>query len=168
MKGLFPREDFDSVYLIPYETYQKNGIRGVIFDIDNTLAEHGAPAGKKIKALFERLRRLGMKTCLLSNNGRERVESFAREVDSPFIEKAGKPATASYRRALSILDLSPRQVLSVGDQIFTDVWGSNRAGIYSILVKPVHPREELQIRAKRQLEKAVIYLYEKRKRKRND
>ena len=53
--------------------------------------------------------------------------------------------------------------LFVGDQIFTDVYGANLAGIYSILVKPIHPKEEIQIVLKRYLEKIVLYFYKRRK-----
>ena len=49
----------------------------------------------------------------------------------------------------------------VGDQLFTDVYGANRAGIYSILVRPMDPREEIQIVLKRYLEKPVLYFYKK-------
>ena len=51
--------------------------------------------------------------------------------------------------------------LFVGDQLFTDVWGAKRAGIYSILVKPLHPKEEIQIVLKRYLEKIVLSEYKK-------
>ena len=55
--------------------------------------------------------------------------------------------------------------LFVGDQLFTDVWGAKKVGIYSILVKPIHPKEEIQIVLKRYLEKIVLYFYLKEKRK---
>ena len=51
----------------------------------------------------------------------------------------------------------------VGDQLFTDVWGAKRSGIRSILVKPIHPKEEIQIIFKRQLEKIVLHFYYRRK-----
>ena len=51
--------------------------------------------------------------------------------------------------------------LFVGDQLFTDVWGAKRSGIYSILVKPIHPKEEIQIVLKRYLERIVLYFYRK-------
>ena len=49
----------------------------------------------------------------------------------------------------------------VGDQLFTDVWGAKRAGIPNILVKPIHPKEEIQIVLKRFLERLVLRSYEK-------
>ena len=53
----------------------------------------------------------------------------------------------------------------VGDQLFTDVYGANRAGIYSILVKPMNPKEEIQIVLKRYLEKPVLYFYKRQYRR---
>lgn len=73
LEQFYPREWLNSTYEIPWEQWQKKGIRGVIFDIDNTLVEHGAPADKRAVELFERLRGLGIKTCLLSNNKEPRV-----------------------------------------------------------------------------------------------
>lgn len=74
----FIRKEYrDSAYDIPYEEFHRQGIRGVIFDIDNTLVPHGAPADDRALQLFARLREMGMKTCLLSNNKEPRVASFA-------------------------------------------------------------------------------------------
>ena len=71
----YPKEWVSSTYGIDWESWQKKGIRGVIFDIDNTLVPHGAPADGRARALFARLRELGMETCLLSNNKEPRVAS---------------------------------------------------------------------------------------------
>ena len=49
----------------------------------------------------------------------------------------------------------------MGDQLFTDIYGAKRAGIRTILVKPIHPKEEIQIVLKRYLEKIVLYFYQK-------
>ena len=56
-------------------------------------------------------------------------------------------------------------VFFVGDQIFTDVYGANRAGIHTILVKPIHPKEEIQIVLKRYLEKIVLFFYTRKRKK---
>ena len=53
----------------------------------------------------------------------------------------------------------------VGDQLFTDVYGANRVGLYSFLVKPIHPKEEIQIVLKRYLEKIVLHFYKKSKKR---
>jgi HAD superfamily phosphatase (TIGR01668 family) len=153
----------DSVYDIPWEDWYRRGIRGVIFDIDNTLVPHDAPADERAMALFERFRKLGMKTCLLSNNKEPRVAAFAEKVGgTDYIYKAHKPATKNYYKAMERMGTTAQTTLFVGDQLFTDVWGANLAGIYGILVKPIDPKEEIQIILKRYPEKLVLYFYEKR------
>ena len=95
--AFYPREYVDSAYDIPYEEFYGRGIRGVIFDIDNTLVPHGAPADTRAVALFERLRGMGMETCLMSNNKEPRVTSFAAQVASRYLFKAGKPRIKGYK-----------------------------------------------------------------------
>lgn len=161
LERFFPREWIDSTYQIPWEAWYESGIRGVIFDIDNTLVPHGAPADQRALALFEELHGMGMKTCLLSNNKEPRVASFAAQVASPYISKAGKPSVKNYRKAMDWMETTAQDTLFVGDQLFTDVYGANRAGIYGILVKPINPREEIQIVLKRYLEAVVLYFYKR-------
>ena len=133
----FPDEYMASTYVISFEKLFEEGYRGVIFDIDNTLVPHGAPADEKIIKLFEKIHALGMKTMLVSNNGEERVRPFAEQVNSGFISKAGKPRTGGYKKAMQVMNTDPKHTLFVGDQIFTDIWGANRAGMDTVLMEPV-------------------------------
>ena len=165
MERFFPAKEAESAYGIPYEQWYRQGIRGVIFDIDNTLEPHGAPASRQAVSLFARLKRMGMKTCLLSNNREPRVASFAAQVDSPYIFKAGKPSVKGYERAMEQMGTGRDTTVFVGDQLFTDIYGANRTGIASCLVKPIHPKEEIQIVLKRYLEAPVLYVYRRRRRK---
>ena len=112
----FPDRYVASTYVIDFEGLYKEGVRGLIFDIDNTLVPHGAPADERARALFKRLKSIGT------------------DRDS---------------------------TVFIGDQLFTDVWGAKRAGIPNILVKPIHPKEEIQIVLKRYLEKIVLHFYKK-------
>lgn len=159
LKTFYPSEIQDSTYVIPFEEWKKKGYKGIIFDIDNTLVPHGVAADERSIALFERLKSLGFSTMLLSNNKEPRVKSFAGQVGSSYIYKAGKPALKNYYKAMKEMGTEPATTLFVGDQLFTDVWGAKRAGIYSILVKPIHPKEEIQIVLKRYLEKVVLFFY---------
>lgn len=156
---LFPKEEYSSTYDIPFDRYYSDGVRGVIFDIDNTLVLHDEPADARSKELFIRLHNQGFKTCIVSNNGFERVKDFSDAVGSDYVENAGKPGTSGYSRALSIMDLSRANVIAVGDQILTDIWGANNAGIQSILVKPLGPEKYFHIVLKRIIEKPIIGLY---------
>ena len=67
----------------------------------------------------------------------------------------------NYNRAVEEMGLCKEEVLFVGDQLFTDVYGANRAGIYGILVKPINPKEEIQIVLKRYLEAVVLHFYKR-------
>ena len=165
LQGFYPKEYLDSAYEIPYEEFYKKGVRGVIFDIDNTLVPHGEPADKRAIALFEKLKKIGFKCCLLSNNQYERVSSFNEKVQVQFIENAHKPSRKNYQKAMELMETSIKDTVFVGDQLFTDVYGAKRTGIYNILVKPIHPKEEIQIVFKRKLEKIVLYFYEKEQKK---
>ena len=149
----------ESAYEIPYKKLYDNGIRGVIFDIDNTLVPHGAPADDKSIALFERLRKIGLESVLLSNNKEPRVKSFNDKVHSRYLYKAGKPGRTGYLRAMELMGTTAETTFFVGDQLFTDVWGAKRAGILTYLVKPIHPKEEIQIVLKRRLEWIVLFFY---------
>lgn len=157
----FPDEYLDSAYSIDYESLYEQGYRGLLFDIDNTLVPHGAPADDRAKALFARLKELGFKSCFLSNNQIERVSSFNEAVGERFIENAHKPSVKNYRKAMEMLGTDTSNTVFVGDQLFTDIYGAKRAGIRNILVKPIHPKEEIQIVLKRYLEKIVLYFYQK-------
>ncbi len=161
LKCFYPKEWVESTYAIPWEDWQRRGIRGVIFDIDNTLVEHGAPADERALKLFSRFHEMGIRTCLLSNNKEPRVAAFAKQVDSPYIYKAGKPGVKNYFRAMELMGTGRQTTLFVGDQLFTDVYGANRAGIYSILVRPIDPKEEIQIVLKRYPEAVVLHFYKR-------
>ena len=115
--------------------------------------------------LFERLRAIGFHTCLLSNNKEARVAPFAGQVGSDYIYKGRKPKRSGYRQAMRRMGTGERSTMFVGDQLFTDVYGARRTGIYSILVKPINPKEEIQIVLKRYLEKIVLWFYVRRQEK---
>ena len=162
LQCFYPDNEMDSAYNIDYEELYRRGYRGIIFDIDNTLVPHGAPADERAVELFERLRRIGFRTMLLSNNKEPRVKMFHDGVGSPYIFKAGKPGREGYRRAMEEMGTTPENTLFVGDQLFTDVWGAKRAGIVTYLTKPIHPKEEIQILLKRYLERIVLYFYHRK------
>ena len=157
----YPDLWLDSAYEIDYEKYYEMGYRGVLFDIDNTLVEHGAPATDRARELFERLRRIGFATCLISNNQKPRVAPFAEAVGSPYLENAHKPSVKGYEKACSLIGTTKEQTFFVGDQLFTDVYGAKRAGLHNILTKPIDPKEEIQIILKRLPERAVLRRFRK-------
>lgn len=159
LERFYPTATAVSSYEVDYEELYRKGIRGLIYDIDNTLVPHGAPADERAVALFARLHEMGFSTCLISNNQLPRVAPFAEAVNSYFVEDAHKPSRKNYRVAMERMHTDVNSTYFIGDQLFTDVYGANRTGIPSILVAPIHPKEEIQIVLKRYLEKIVLFFY---------
>ena len=163
----FPDRYVASTYVIDFEQLYEEGYRGLIFDIDNTLVPHGAPADKRATALFDRLKSIGFRCCLISNNQEPRVKMFNQDIGVDYVYNAHKPSTKNYVKAMEIMGTDKENSLFIGDQLFTDVWGAKRAGIRNILVKPIHPKEEIQIVLKRYLERVVLHFYKKNLKKGN-
>lgn len=160
LKKFYPGEYLESTYDVNFDLLFREGYRGIIFDVDNTLVPHGAPADDRACALFNHLKELGFSCMLLSNNKEPRVKQFSEGVGGvSYIFKAGKPRPDNYRKAMEQMGTAAENTVFVGDQLFTDVYGANLAGIRTILVKPIHPKEEIQIVLKRYLEKIVLFFY---------
>lgn len=166
LQMFYPTQYLDSVEQIAFDRLYQEGCRGVIFDIDNTLVPHGAPADRRSIALIKRLQKTGFRVMMLSNNKEPRVKPFCDTVGTPYLYKANKPFPGSYRKAMERMGTTEKTTLFIGDQLFTDIWGAKRTGIRTFLVRPIHPKEEIQIVLKRFLEKIVLYFYEKERGKR--
>lgn len=163
----YPDQCADSAYVIDYKTLYKKGYKGLLFDIDNTLVEHGADATQRAITLMKDLRQMGFKICLISNNGEERVKRFNKDIHADCIYKANKPFKKNYIKAVKIMGTSMKNTVFIGDQLFTDVYGAKRAGLKSYFVKPIGPEKEIQIIIKRFLERVVLYFYRKNEANRN-
>ena len=117
----------------------ERGIRLLLTDLDNTLVPYGVPLpDEKLKAWRDGLAEHGVTLFILSNNRHEsRPRIFAEALDVPYIGHAGKPKTASFFKAMERMKAAPEQTAIVGDQIFTDILGGSRAGVATILVRPI-------------------------------
>lgn len=165
MKVLQPERLALTTYDISFDALYEEGIRGIIFDIDNTLVLPDMPADERSCRLTAELISMGFKVCLVSNNREERIRPFAEALGVPFVAKALKPRNYGYLKAMEIMGTRPSETVSIGDQIFTDIWGANRLGIHTILTRPMTDNEEIQIRIKRLFEGPVISSYLKEQRK---
>ena len=92
------------------------------------------------------------------------MKMFNRDVNVHYIYDAHKPSVKNYEKAMKLMGTEKGNTIFIGDQLFTDVWGAKRTGIRNILVKPIHPKEEIQIVLKRQLERIVLYFYKRQRR----
>ena len=159
LKVFYPYEYVKSVFDIDYDKLFALGYRGVIFDIDNTLVHHGEDSTPEVDELFRQIHSTGLKTLLLSNNNTERIERFLMNIDSLYIPDADKPKVDNYYKAVDMLGLKLNEVVFVGDQLFTDIYGANKCGMANILVKFLQYETETKIGKKRTLEKYILKFY---------
>lgn len=163
MKNFYPDRYFNMKDNIPFQKYYDKGYRSIIFDIDNTLVPHNAPSNSEVVEFIDRLKHMGFSICLLSNNDKQRVSNFNRDLNVNYIYKAMKPFASGYKKAMNAMGTKPSNTIFVGDQIFTDIWGAKRLGIFSILLEPINSKEEFQIILKRIPEKIIKSSYRKQK-----
>lgn len=136
---LIPDHVFGSIYELSPEVLQSTGIRLVLCDLDNTLAPYEAAApSPALVAWKEELERSGVTLFVVSNSRKgRRCPDFCAALGVPYVRHAGKPGVKGFRAALEQTGISAGHALMVGDQIFTDILGANRAGIRSLLVRPM-------------------------------
>ena len=152
-----PKRTLDSVRSLDLDELCRMGIRGIIFDIDNTLESHRTPLpGKETNDLIARAREAGLTVCLISNGKRERVARFNEPLRLPAVGKAQKPRKKNLRRAMRLLGTTPAETALVGDQLFTDIYGGNRMGFYTVLVEPIEQIENKFFYIKRFFERQIL------------
>lgn len=159
LKMLCPRMIIESVPDIDVEALWAQGYRGIIFDLDNTLVSWRRwTLTPTVKAWIARAQATGFKMCILSNClFRRRVSRFARQAGIPAIPKAKKPRKRWFQQALELLGTEVGSTIVCGDQVFTDVLGGNRMGLFTILVLPVDRREFYVTILQRTAEKIVLF-----------
>lgn len=152
-----PKWHLKSVLEIDENFIKENHLRGFILDLDNTLSMHGSPAAEQgVTDWLEKMKAVGMKMTVVSNNTKKRVEPLARELGLDYISFGCKPLTVGISRALYRMHLPKKSVALVGDQIFTDILGGNLRGVPTILVEPFHLEDKVSFKLKRKLENIVF------------
>ena len=147
----------ENVYSLTDEFLSSNNIKGIIFDIDNTLV--GFTVKKpddQVMCFLNSLKQKGVKIAVASNNNRDRVSFFCEDLDIPFIWRACKPLPFSILKIAKIMNIKCKNIALVGDQVFTDVWGANFCGMTSVMVDIIDTKETLLFKIKRALEKPII------------
>ena len=169
IKLLMPDIWVSSVYSLSVDLLKELNIRGLIFDIDNTLVAYDAPKpDAEIKNLLEIFKAEGFKICFASNNSKKRVGLFNRELLFDAFPMAMKPLPFSIKKALKIFGLKPKETAIIGDQIFTDVLAGRLAGVKTIFVDYISAKESFFFKFKRMLERPVLAFYLKKKDKHPD
>lgn len=154
---LIPRIYADRLLDIPLAELREQNITAFIVDLDNTITDWNSNVvSDEIEEWFRSIQAQGFRVCILSNNGERRIKNVADKLGIPFIHRAAKPRRGAFYRAIYIMGVSAAQTAVIGDQIFTDILGGNRAGLFTILVRPLSGREFIGTKINRMLERLVI------------
>ena len=152
-----------SIYLINYEKLYDDGIRCLLFDLDNTCVPYVEKnPSKKLKDLFDRLKDMGFKVIIFSNASKKRLEPFKNGlvVDCSYLSK--KPSKIKFLKVLKMFSYDLSETAIIGDQLFTDIFGGNRVGIKTILVNPMSEEDMFFTKLFRMLEKSQFKKMSKR------
>ena len=160
---LYPRLYLESEKQITIQMLEQNNIKGLILDVDNTLIDFDKNMPEGIKEWANNMKENGIKLCIVSNsNHKEKVENTAKKIEVPYIFFAKKPCIKGLNKAKKIMNLTNEAIAVVGDQIFTDVIGANRAKMFPILVKPINEKDIWITKFKRPIENKIIQRYLKK------
>lgn len=155
----FPKAYAPDVFSIDYEKLYSLGYRGILFDVDNTLVPHNADANEQVEELFCKIQALGLRTILVSNNDTPRLQRFLKNISCDFIPDAGKPRVLAYEKALHKLGIPASQAVFVGDQMFIDIYGANRAGVDSIMVHYFASGKKEKLGIRRRVENVLLFFF---------
>ncbi|MGI6567851.1 MAG: YqeG family HAD IIIA-type phosphatase [Limnochordia bacterium] len=157
IKIFCPDECLGSLLDVNLDELWQNGYRGMILDIDNTLLPWAGDTLDQETVMWVRqAKEMGFRLCLTSNAFKERVHKIAAALDVPAVASAIKPRKRAFRLALDMLKTRPRETVVIGDQMFTDILGGNRMGLYTILIDPVAAEELKATKVMRRIERRII------------
>ncbi len=157
LQNIYPDKYYNSIFNINLDKLKKENIKGIICDIDNTIVPYDEKIVKKdVKNWLEKVQKKGFKVCLISNGFKKRVKNFEKQLNIPAIGRAIKPRQKAFIKALDILKLKKEEIVVIGDQIFTDVWGGNRMGLKTILVDPLVKKDFIFTKFLRAAEKIFV------------
>ena len=140
---LVPKLRVNTVFELDLEDLYAKGYRGIITDLDNTLVGAKDPlAHPELITWFEKVKQIGFKLVIVSNNHLTRVSEFATPLDILFVHEARKPSNKPFRKAMQMMELTEKETIVVGDQMLTDVYGGNRLGLLTVLVLPISIKDE--------------------------
>lgn len=157
LRVLHPHHTVADLTHLCVETLYKQGIRGLLLDLDNTLMPwNSSVIDQGVVEWVAEAKRTPLALCLVTNATHHRVSRAIEPLGLPFVALARKPLLPGFRRAMRILGTSPGETAMIGDQVFTDVLGANLLGLHSILIELPNPREQWWMKGARRLERWVL------------
>lgn len=148
IKKLIPDYYFKSIYDVPYDKLYADGIRLILTDLDNTLISYAQTMpDDKLFEFKNRLINMGFELILVSNSKKERVDNFAKAFNCPYVKFATKPLKRGLKKAVKKVakgNYSKDQIILLGDQLMTDVFGAKRFKIKVALIEAIDKNTDIK------------------------
>lgn len=141
--GLTPDYFADSVCDINFKLLRERGVKYVVLDVDHTLVLYRAMEIDAPTAQFlHEQREAGyIEGIYIASNSRRDLSRIADALDATIVRpsrfKRRKPRQRFYRAILDTIGCKPAEAVMIGDKLIMDMWGGNRAGMYTVLVSPL-------------------------------
>ena len=157
MNNFIPDIYAKNIFNIDYKKLKKDGIKCILFDLDNTISPiNEKEPSKDVKELFSYIEDLNIKIIILSNSKKVRVAPYKEILNVDSACMAMKPLKRKYKKVLKMFNFEFSEVAAVGDQILTDVFGANRCGITSIFVDKLTDEDKIFTKINRKIEKIIL------------
>jgi hypothetical protein len=154
--ALVPWMRFARAEDIPYEVLAGQGVKAVLFDLENTLIPPGGPFTAEGREIVRLVRAAGLRIGVVSNASASWVPATLKAEAIPFVAPAGKPDRRAFEAGCRLLGVRLREAVYVGDQLLTDVYGAQRAGMRAILIEPRYTKEAWSSRFQRVVAKGIV------------
>ena len=157
----YPKSYFKNILEIDMNFIEKNNIKAILLDIDNTMIDTDNNILEGLEDWVEEAKKHGIKFCILSNtNKKKKAEKMSKKLEVPYIYFAKKPLKFGFKRAKKILKINDsKEIAVIGDQVLTDVFGANRCSMYSILVEPLKQNDIWITKINRVIERRILAKY---------
>lgn len=148
MKRWFcPDLEFENIYQVTPEFLKARGIKAILSDLDNTIADYDTPVPNEAMCNWiAAFQKEGIGFAIVSNNCRERVSLFCSKLNIPFYWRSAKPLRIQIWRAMRALGATRKNTCFIGDKFLTDVFGARRAGLFTIRVPSIKPRRKGKVK----------------------
>lgn len=153
-----PWMEFQRAEDVPYELIASEGVRAVLFDLENTLVPPGGPVTGEAREVVRTVREAGLAVGVVSNASAGWVPRALGAEEILFVAPAGKPGPDGFLEGCRLLGVRPEEAVYVGDQMITDVLGAQRAGLRAILIQPRYAKEALSSRFQRVVARGLLRL----------
>ena len=158
MDNFIPDMYQKSIYHIDYDKLKEDGIKCILFDLDNTCIPYkDKEPNKKLIDLFETLKDMDFRVIIFSNATKKRILPFKNALRVDCSANSRKPRKDKFLKIMKMFNFELSEVVIIGDQLLTDIYGGNRVGIKTILVNPMSiEKESIPTRIARIIERILI------------